>query len=119
VAAAKPPTAALIEARASKPPGLQAAIELQTPGAVTLEEVAALLGPVSKRTVAFALSSAEAYKKTDLTHRVRLSWTGSLQALVDQLAEIYGLDVVVDDAAIRFSSRQRDLGGCSSTTRTP
>ena len=106
------------EARAAHVPGLQAVITLRTPGAITLDQIAALLGPAAKRTVTFALSTADDYKKTDLTHRVRLTWTGPLHALVDQLAAIYGLDVAVDDTAIRFSSRQRDRAGSASTPRT-
>jgi len=112
---ASPPAAAL----AAKPPAPQAAISLETPGAITLDQIAAMLGPAAKRTVVFALSAADEYKKADLTHRVRLTWTGSLQALVDQLAEIYGLDVAIDDTAIRFSSRPGELAGGASTTRTP
>jgi hypothetical protein len=102
-----------------KPPAPQALVALKTPDAVTLDQIAALLGPASRRAVTFALSSADAYKKADLTHRVRLTWTGPLQALVDQLAEIYGLDVAVDDSAIRFSSRQGERAGAPSTTRAP
>jgi len=98
-------------AGAARPPGLQAAITLRTPGAVTLAQIAALLAPASRRTVAFALSAADDYKKTDATHRVRLTWTGSLQALVEQLGAIYGLDVCVDDKALRFTIRQRGLAG--------
>jgi len=89
-------------------PSPQDAIAVQTPGAVTLEQFAALLGPASKRAVVFSLLSADDYKKTDLTHRVRLTWRGSLQALVDRLAGIYALDAAIDDTTIRFSSRQRD-----------
>jgi hypothetical protein len=118
-AAASQPPPPPNEAHAAKPPGLQAAIFLRTPDAITLAQIAAMLGLAAKRSVTFTLSSADEYKKTDLTHRVRLTWTGSLQALVDQLAEIYGLNVSIDDFAIRFSSRQRDSAGSASTTRTP
>lgn len=113
-----PPRSPPDDERAAKPPVAQATISLRTSGAITLEQVAAMLGPVSKRTVTFALSSADDYKRTDLTHRVRLTWTGSLQALVDQLAEIYGLNVAVDDTAIRFSSRVGDPAGSASASHT-
>ena len=103
---------------AAKPPEAQAAINLRTPEAITLDQVAALLGPISKRTITFTLSTADEYKRTDLTHRVNLTWTGSLQALVDQLADIYGLNVAVDDTAIRFSSRVGDPANSSSTSHT-
>ena len=118
-ATAAPPRSPPDDERAAKPPVAQATISLRTSGAITLEQVAAMLGPVSKRTVTFALSSADDYKRTDLTHRVRLTWTGSLQALVDQLAEIYGLNVAVDDTAIRFSSRVGDPAGSASASHTP
>lgn len=111
---ASPPDTAL----AVRPPGPLAPISLQTPGAVTLEQLAALLGPVSKRTVTFTLSPSDEYKKDDQTHRVRLTYSGPLQALVDQLAEVYGLDAAVDDTAIRFISRKSGVSG-SPTTRTP
>jgi hypothetical protein len=101
------------------PPAPQAAVVLRTPGAITLDQIAAMLGPVSKRSVNFSLSATDDYKKTDLTHRVTLTWSGPLQALVDQLGAIYGLDVAIDDTAIRFSSRQGDRAGSSPTTRTP
>ena len=48
-----------------------------------------------------------------------LTWSGSLQALIDQLAAIYGLDAAIDDTAIRFSSRQGEFAAASPTTRTP
>lgn len=116
---ALPPRSSPDDASAAKPPAPQATISLRTSGAITLDQAAAMLGPASKRTVTFALSSADEYKKADLTHRVRLTWTGSLQALVDRLAEIYGLDVAVDDTAIRFSSRVGDPAGGASTSHTP
>lgn len=100
------------------PAAPQATVALKTPGTVTLDQVAALLGPISGRTVAFALSSADEYKKSDLTHRVTLTWSGSLQALVDQLGAIYGLDVAIDDTVIRFSSRQGEPAA-SSTIPAP
>jgi len=116
------PIAAPVPAPVAKPlapPAPQAAVVLRTPGAITLDQIAAMLGPVSKRSVNFSLSATDDYKKTDLTHRVTLTWSGPLQALVDQLGAIYGLDVAIDDTAIRFSSRQGDRAGSSPTTRTP
>jgi hypothetical protein len=107
------------EARADEPPAPQAPITLRTAGALTLDQIAAQLGPASRRSITFNLSPAEDYIRTDQTHRVRLTWSGSIQGLVDQLAEIYGLVVAIDDTAIRFSSRQRSLASGASTTRTP
>jgi hypothetical protein len=120
-AAGKPPSLAPPsgEARTGKPPGPEAPISLRTAGALTLDQIASLLGPASRRTVAFALSPADDYIRTDQTHRVRLTWSGPLQGLVDRLAEIYGLGGSIDDTAIRFSSRQRSLAGGASTSRTP
>jgi hypothetical protein len=113
-----PPRSPPDDLRAAKPPEAPAAITLRTPGAITLDQLAAILGPTSKRTIIFTLTAADEYKRTDLTHRVSLTWTGSLQALVDQLAEIYGLNVAVDDTAIRFSSRVGDPASSSSTSHT-
>jgi hypothetical protein len=107
------------DAPAVKPAGPQTVISLQSPGAITLDQIAAMLGQASKRTVSFTLSAADDYKKSDLTHRVRLTWTGPLEALVDQLGEIYGLDVAIDDTAIRFTSRQGNRAASASATRTP
>jgi hypothetical protein len=105
--------------KAPAPPAPQATIALRTPGSFTLDQIAALLGPVSGRSVAFNLAAADEYKKTDSTHRVSLTWSGPLQSLVDQLGAIYGLDVAIDDTAIRFSSRQGATAASSPTTRTP
>lgn len=101
-----------------RPPAAPAQVALRTPGAITLEQLAAMLGPLTKRSVTFALSSADEYKKTDTTHRVRLAWSGPLQSLVDQLGQIYGLDVSMDDSAIRFSSRHADPAATASATPT-
>jgi hypothetical protein len=113
------PPLAVTEAVAPKAPGLGTVISLRTPGAATLDQIAASLGPVSQRAVTFALSSADEYKESDLTHRVRLTWSGPLRGLVDQLAQIYGLDVAVDDTAIRFSSRPSDRDRGAPTSRAP
>lgn len=107
------------EAHVDKPPAPDAPISLRTAGAITLDQIADLLGPASRRTVSFSLSPADDYVRTDQTHRVRLTWSGPIQGLADQLAEIYGLDVAIDDTAIRFSSRPRSLASGASTTRTP
>jgi hypothetical protein len=114
-----PPWSSPDQARAAKPPEPRDTVSLRTSGAITLDQVAALIGTASKRTITFALSSADEYKRTDLTHRVRLTWAGSLQALVDHLAEIYGLDAAIDDTAIRFSSRVGDPASSASTSHTP
>jgi hypothetical protein len=107
------------EVHVDKPPAPDAPISLRTAGAITLDQIAALLGPASRRTVVFSLSPADDYVRTDQTHRVRLNWSGPVQGLADQLAEIYGLDVAIDDTAIHYSSRQRSLASGASTTRAP
>lgn len=113
-------TAPVVKApTAHPPPAPQATFALRTPGAMTLGQIASMLGPASKRTVVFSLASGDEYKKSDMTHRVSLTWSGPLQGLVDQLGAIYGLDVAIDDTAIRFSSRPGDHDGIPPTTRTP
>jgi hypothetical protein len=114
VTAAAPP----MVAKTPMAPTLQATVALRTPGAITLDQIAAMLGPVTGRNVTFNLATADEYKKSDLTHRVSLTWSGPLQTLVDQLGAIYGLDVAIDDTAIRFSSRQGATAASSPTTST-
>lgn len=103
------------EAAVAPPASAPVTVVLRSSGLMTLDQIATALAPVSKRAVVFALSPADEYKRGDLTHRIRLTWSGPVQSLINQVADIYGLDAVVDDTAIRFSSRS----GGPASTRTP